>query len=70
MNAYVKVALERACAAILRAAADRVGGLPEIVVPRPETAGDAVANVLVWWDWGWVQATRALVTREAYGDGA
>ena len=52
------------------AVADRVGGLPEIVVPQPETAGDAAANVLISSDWGWVQATRALVTRKAYGDGA
>jgi hypothetical protein len=54
----------------LRLAADGRFVLPAIVVPQPELDESATRQALVAFDNDWITATRALIRRKAYGEGA
>jgi hypothetical protein len=53
----------------LRLAADRFT-LPAIEIPRPEIDEDTPRQALVSFEDDWVTATRALIQRKSYGNGA
>ena len=54
----------------LRMAADDHFTLPPIEVPQPEIDEDAPRQALVSFDQDWAEATRALIERKSYGEGA